>query len=322
MEILVTGGAGFIGSFLTERLLAEGHSVTVLDNLSTGSRNNLSSVLGHERLRFIEGSILDEATVDGAVEGTDCVFHLAAAVGVRLIMEKPSESLLLNILGTERVLAACLKENTRVFIASTSEVYGKSRSFPQKESDDLILGATENLRWSYACAKMCDEVLALSYYRERQLPATVLRFFNTTGPRQSADFGMVLPNFVGGALAGRPLIVHGEGQQTRCFCHVEDVIEALIRLLDRPETVGKAYNIGTDEEVTIAELAKKVVEITGSKSEIQFIPYKQAYGTGFEDMQRRRPDLTQIENATGFRPRITLDRIIGDVIKEIQATAA
>lgn len=297
----------------------EGHTVTILDNLSTGSTNNLGAILSHDRLNFIEGSILDEEIVEDAVSRADCVFHLAAAVGVRLIMEKPSESLLLNILGTERVLAACLKKNTRVFVASTSEVYGKSRSFPQKETDDLILGATSNLRWSYACAKMCDEVLALSYHRERELPATVLRFFNTTGPRQSGDFGMVLPKFIEAALEGRPLIVHGEGSQTRCFCHVLDVVEAVYRLFERPETVGKAYNIGTNEEVTIAELARTVVEVTGSKSEIQFIPYKDAYGTGFEDMQRRLPDLTRIEEATGFRPSMPLSRIISDLIDERSA---
>lgn len=322
MRILITGGAGFIGSFLTERLISEGHSVAVLDDLSTGSLANLAAVENAEGFAFHEGSVLDSELVDKLVDAAECVFHLAAAVGVRLIMEQPSAGILTNIVGTERVLEACLKENTRVFVASTSEVYGKSRSFPQSESDDLIIGATDNLRWSYACAKMCDEFLALSYVRERELPATVLRFFNTTGPRQTSRYGMVIPSFIDAARAGKTLTVHGTGEQTRCFCHVKDVIEALVRLLERPETVGKVYNIGTDTEVSIGELARKVIDMTGSASEIRKIPYADAYGPGFEDMQRRKPDLTRIEAATGFRPRIPLDRIIQDIIDERAARAA
>lgn len=319
MRILITGGAGFIGSFLTERLIAEGHSVSVLDDLSTGSLDNLATVSGNNSFAFHEGSVLDAEAVGDLVAEADCVFHLAAAVGVRLIMEQPSAGLLTNIVGTERVLEACLRDNTRVFVASTSEVYGKSASFPQKETDDLIIGATENLRWSYACAKMCDEFLALSYVRERELPATLLRFFNTTGPRQTSRYGMVIPSFVDAAMQGKPLTVHGDGTQSRCFCHVQDVIEALVRLLDRPETIGTVYNIGTDQEVTIEGLAKKVIEITGSSSAIKYMPYKDVYGPGFEDMQRRKPDLTRIEAATGFRPSRPLDQIIGDIFAERSA---
>ena len=316
VQILITGGAGFIGSFLAERLISEGHSVTVLDDLSTGSKENLTAVASNPRFEFREGSVLDAALVGDLVDAAECVFHLAAAVGVRLIMEQPSAGLLTNIVGTERVLEACLRDNTQVFVASTSEVYGKSRSFPQKETDDLIIGATDNLRWSYACAKMCDEFLALSYVRERGLPATILRFFNTTGPRQTSRYGMVIPSFVDAAREGRPLVVHGDGNQSRCFCHVRDVIEALARLFDRPATIGTVYNIGTDHEVTIGDLARKVIEMTGSASEIQYVPYKDVYGPGFEDMQRRKPDLTRIEGATGFRPRIPLDQIIADIIRE------
>ena len=319
MRILITGGAGFIGSFLAERLIDLGHSITVLDNLSTGSLANLASVEKNERFIFHQGSVLDAELVGRLVDDADCVFHLAAAVGVRLIMEQPSAGLLTNILGTERILDACLKENTRVFIASTSEVYGKSRSFPQSETDDLVIGSTDNLRWSYACAKMCDEFLALSYVRERDLPATILRFFNTTGPRQTSRYGMVIPSFVDAALEDRDLTVHGDGEQSRCFCHVHDVIEALIRLLETSESIGKVYNIGTDHEVTIGDLALKVIERTKSASKIRHVPYGEAYGPGFEDMQRRKPNLTRIETATGFRPRIPLDQIIDDIIQERQS---
>ena len=316
MRILITGGAGFIGSFLAERLVSEGHTVVVLDDLSTGSLSNLASISAHEMFAFRQGSVLDPDTVSDLVSDADCVFHLAAAVGVRLIMEQPSAGLLTNIIGTERVLHACLEDNTRVFIASTSEVYGKSTTFPQHESDDLVIGATDNLRWSYACAKMCDEFLALSYVRERDLQATILRFFNTTGPRQTSRYGMVIPSFVDAALEGRPLTVHGTGEQSRCFCHVADVVEALVRLLNRPESAGRVYNIGTDQEVTIRELALKVIEATGSRSSLDFVPYKDVYGPGFEDMQRRKPDLTRIEETTGFRPRLPLEKIIQDIVAD------
>lgn len=317
MKILITGGAGFIGSHLAERLLAEGHSVAVLDDLSTGVLSNLDGARAYQdRFTFTEGSILDRAAVAAAVDRADVVFHLAAAVGVRLILEEPSRSILTNVAGTERVLEACLKDNTRVFVASTSEVYGKARKFPQAETDDLTIGATVNIRWSYACAKMLDEFLSLAYAQESGLPVTLLRFFNTTGPRQTSRYGMVIPSFIDAALAGKPLQVHGTGEQSRCFCHVHDVVESLVRLLGRPKTAGQVYNIGTDHEVTIRALAETVVALTGSSSEIETVPYEKAYGAGFEDMQRRRPDISKLEAAIGFRPATPLESIIGDIVAE------
>jgi UDP-glucose 4-epimerase len=316
VNILITGGAGFIGSFLAERLIGEGHRVRVLDDLSTGSLENLRAISSDSALEFREGSVMDSAVLDDVMKSVDCVFHLASAVGVELIMEQPSASLLTNIVGTERVLAACLKNNTRVFLASTSEVYGKSFSFPQRETDDLILGNTQNLRWSYACGKICDEFLALAYVRERSLPATIVRFFNTTGPRQSSRYGMVIPKFIDAAMAGKPLKVHGTGEQSRCFCHVADTVEALVRLMTVPNTAGEVFNIGNDKEITISDLAKKVVVQIGSGSSIDYVPYKEAYGAGFEDMQRRVPELSKIEIATGFRPQTPLETIIDDIHRE------
>ncbi len=319
MKVLITGGAGFIGSHLAERLLSEGHEVKVLDDLSTGLESNLQIPRQHgERFGFTEGSVLDPAAVEPLVAEADVVFHLAAAVGVHLILEQPSKSILTNVAGTERVLEACLKDNTRVFIASTSEVYGKARKFPQNELDDLTIGATANIRWSYACAKMLDEFLALAFVQEHGLPATILRFFNTTGPRQTSRYGMVIPSFVDAALAGKPLKVHGTGEQSRCFCHVADVIESLVRLMNGPETKGEVYNIGTDQEVSIGDMAAKVVELTGSSSVIEQVPYEKAYGAGFEDMQRRRPDISKLQAAIGYRPTTLLDTIITDLIAERQ----
>ncbi|RMF41536.1 MAG: NAD-dependent epimerase/dehydratase family protein [Alphaproteobacteria bacterium] len=322
MRILITGGAGFIGSHLAERLIAEGHRVSVLDDLSTGSRDNLAAIAGHPGFFFTEGSILDAPLVARMVADADVVFHLAAAVGVRLIMEEPSRGILTNVTGTERVLEACLERNTRVFVASTSEVYGKATKFPFSEEDDLTIGATVNLRWSYACAKMLDEFLALAYLRERGLPVTILRFFNTTGPRQTGRYGMVVPSFVTAALQGAPLLVHGDGTQSRCFCHVADVIEALMRLLARPESSGRVYNIGTDQEVSILELARQVKAAAGSASEIRLVPHAEVYGPGFEDMARRLPDIARLEAATGFRPATPLSRIIADVLEEKRAALA
>lgn len=324
MRILITGGAGFIGSHLAERLLAEGHHVAVLDDLSTGQLSNLDGPRQYQdRFSFTEGTILDRDLVGRMVDEADAVFHLAAAVGVRLILEEPSRSILTNVEGTERVLGACLKNNTRVFVASTSEVYGKARKFPQEETDDLTIGATVNIRWSYACAKMLDEFLSLAYAQEHGLPVTLLRFFNTTGPRQTSRYGMVIPSFIDAALAGRPLQVHGTGEQSRCFCHVHDVIESLVRMLgtDPAVTGGQVYNIGTDHEVTIRALAEKVVELTGSSAEIDTVPYEKAYGAGFEDMQRRRPDISKLEAAIGYRPTTPLETIIGDIVAERKARA-
>jgi UDP-glucose 4-epimerase len=324
MRVLLTGGAGFIGSHLAERLLAEGHRVDVLDDFSTGSPANLrpARAQGGGRLSVTEGTILDAPLVGRLAGAADLVIHLAAAVGVRRIMEAPSASILTNVRGTETVLAACLPGRTPVMIASTSEVYGKAGKFPFAEGDDLVIGATANLRWSYAAAKLVDEFLALALHREHGLPVTVLRFFNTTGPRQTGRYGMVLPTFVAAALAGAPLLVHGDGTQSRCFCHVRDVVEAVMRLIGNAAAPGGVFNIGTDREVTILGLAGTVKAMTGSASEIRLVPYAEAYGPGFEDMMRRVPDVSRLAAATGFRPGTPLETIIADVIAEKRAAAA
>ena len=316
MKILITGGAGFIGSHLSERLVAEGHSVTALDDLSTGRRENLAGLVGSNRFRLVVGTILDPSLVQSLVDEADTVFHLAAAVGVKLIMDEPSRSILTNINGTENVLKAALKDRKLTFVASTSEVYGKAMKFPFSEDDDLTIGATKNLRWSYASAKQLDEFLTLAYVREVGLPAVILRFFNTTGPRQTGRYGMVLPNFVQAALDGRPLLVHGTGEQSRCFGHVADVVEALVRLMATPAAQGEVFNVANDQEVTIRELADKVIEMTGSPSPIRLVPYSDVYPAGFEDMARRLPDVSKLERTIGFRPHRPLSEIIGDIIAE------
>ncbi len=322
MHVLITGGAGFIGSHLAERLIADGHRVTALDDLSTGSRDNLDAIIDHDQFKLVEGSVLDRDLVQQLVGECDTVFHLAAAVGVKLIMDEPSKSILTNVTGTENVLTAAIIGKTPTYIASTSEVYGKASKFPFCEDDDLTIGSTKNLRWSYACAKTLDEFLSLAYAREVDLPVVVLRFFNTTGPRQTGRYGMVLPNFVQNALAGKPLFVHGTGEQSRCFGHVFDVVEALMRLLKTPAARGEVYNIGTDQEVSIMALAQKVVAATGSNSEIKLVPYSSVYPEGFEDMQRRLPSVDKLQAAIDFRPMRTLDEIIADIIAEKRALMA
>ena len=320
MHVLITGGAGFIGSHLAERLVRDGHSVTALDDLSTGRLSNLSALQTTNQLRFVKGSVLDRDLVQEHVDAADVVFHMAAAVGVKLIMEQPSQSILTNIGGTENVLRAAIPGKKLTFIASTSEVYGKATKFPFNEDDDLVIGATKNLRWSYAAAKQLDEFMALAYARDSALPVVVLRFFNTTGPRQTGRYGMVLPNFVQSALEGRPLMVHGTGTQSRCFGHVLDVVEALSRLMHLPAATGQVFNIGTDQEVTIRGLAEQVIALTGSASPIQLIPYAEVYPVGFEDMMRRLPDVSKLQAAIGFRPMRTLREIITDIIAEKKAT--
>ena len=322
MRILITGGAGFIGSHLAERLVAEGHEVIALDDLSTGRLKNLAALSDSAAFRFVQGSILDRKLVQDLTDAADAVFHLAAAVGVKLIMDEPSRSILTNVTGTENVLQAALKDSTPVYLASTSEVYGKTTKFPFQEDDDLTIGATTNLRWSYASAKQLDEFLALAYVRERALPVVILRFFNTTGPRQTGRYGMVLPNFIESALKGDPLQVHGSGEQSRCFGHVFDVVEALVRLMDTPAAVGQVFNIGTSEEVTIRALAQQVIAQTGSSSKIELVPYESVYPVGFEDMNRRLPDVSKLQNMIGFKPERSLSQIIADIIEEKRAESA
>ena len=320
MHVLITGGAGFIGSHLSERLIKEGHSVTALDDLSTGRRENLASLEGSNSFSFVEGTILDMELVQKHVDEADVVFHLAAAVGVKLIMDEPSRSILTNITGTENVLKAAIPGKKLTFVASTSEVYGKTTKFPFNEEDDLTIGATKNLRWSYACAKTLDEFLALAYHREVDLPVIVLRFFNTTGPRQTGRYGMVLPNFVQNALDGKPLKVHGTGDQSRCFGHVKDVVESLFRLMSTPSAPGQVFNIGTDREISIRGLAEKVIEATGSASAIEYVSYESVYPVGFEDMNRRLPDVSKLQSTIGFAPKTPLEQIISDIIAEKRAS--
>lgn len=316
MKILITGGAGFIGSHLAERILDEGNEVVVLDDLSTGSIENLSGLDGRSGFKLVIGSVRDQSLVQELVAPCDIIFHMAAAVGVRTIMERPSHSIHTNVFGTENVLHAAAPWDKLVFVVSTSEVYGKSTNIPFREEHDLVMGSTANLRWSYACAKAVDECLALAYNLENEVSAIVVRLFNTTGPRQTGRYGMVLPSFVSQALSGEAITVYGSGEQRRCFCHVKDVVEALCRLMNTRNAVGEVFNIGNDEEISMEALAQKVKEMTGSSSEICKVPYSEVYPTGFEDMQRRVPALTKLEKFTSFRPRTSLDEIIEDVIAE------
>lgn len=322
MKILITGGAGFIGSHLTDRLLRDGHGVVILDNLSTGSLDNLKHLEGNANFEMVIGSVRDVSLVQEMVERCDAVIHLAAAVGVKLILEKPSLSIHTNVNGTENVLHAAATGNKLVIIASTSEVYGKTEKTPFDENDDLVLGSTANLRWSYAVAKALDECLALSYSYEKKISVIVVRLFNTTGPRQTGYYGMVLPNFVNQALRGDPITVYGTGDQSRCFGHVADVVESLVRLLNSPNAVGEVFNVGNDVEITIEGLAQLIKEKTGSASEITKLPYKDVYGFGFEDMARRVPNVSKLEKFIGYRPHTPLDKIIDDVIAEQKAALA
>ncbi|SEK22835.1 NAD-dependent epimerase/dehydratase family protein [Nonomuraea pusilla] len=316
---LITGGSGFVGSHLTDALLARGDSVLVLDNLSTGRFENLPS---HPRLRFVHGSVLDELVVDELVNQCDVVVHLAAAVGVRLIVEQPLRCLTTNIRGSEIVIEAAHRYRKKTLIASTSEIYGKNCSGPLREDADRVLGSPAIARWSYSTAKAVDEILANAYHRERGLPTVVVRLFNTVGPRQSAAYGMVIPRLVRQAINGEPLTVFGDGSQTRCFAHVADVVEALLLLLDSDAAVGRTFNIGSAQEVSILDLARLVVEHTGSSSEIELVPYAEAYRRGFEDMRRRVPDTTRIRELTGWTPRRTLDEILTEVVKEAREELA
>jgi UDP-glucose 4-epimerase len=311
MKYLVTGGAGFIGSHLVEKLISRGDQVVVFDNLSTGSASNLSGTKG--KIKFEQGNILDRAVIDKLVSESDYVVHLAAALGVFNIVNKPLESLKTNLQGTEVVLEACDKYRKPALIASTSEIYGKNDKVPLNEEDDRIIGHPLKSRWSYSEAKAVDESLAYFYYLEKKLPIRIVRFFNTVGPRQVGHYGMVVPRFVSAALENEPLSVYGSGDQIRCFCHVDDAVRALLLVMDSDKAVGEVFNVGNNQQITIMELAKKVIELTGSSSTIEKIAYENAYPEGFEDMQRRVPDISKIKQVLGWTPEINLEQIVKDI---------
>lgn len=315
MRVLITGGAGFIGSHLADAYLEQGDEVFIIDDLSTGSIDNIQHLRGNPRFHYKIESVRHASTVAELVDQCDVVFHLAAAVGVKLIVESPVRTIETNVHGTEVVLAKANKKKKKVLIASTSEVYGLSDDVPFREDGNLVFGATTKGRWSYACSKALDEFLALAYWRERKLPTILVRLFNTVGPRQTGQYGMVVPTFVKQALAGRPITIYGDGSQTRCFTHVGDVVKALMALMDHPRAVGEVFNVGSREEVSIQRLAERVLAQTGSSSEIVHVPYEKAYGEGFEDMPRRVPSVDKIQNLIGYRPSRTLDEILADVIE-------
>ena len=316
MRVLVTGGAGFIGSHLAEELLQRGHEVWALDDLSTGRVENLRTFERNQRFRFLEGNVMDASLVHGLVAQCDRVFHLAAAVGVKYVLENPLRSLLTNIRGTEVVLEACSAHTRKVMITSSSEVYGKGITVPFSEDDDRVMGPTHKLRWSYASGKAVDECLAQAYYQQHQLPSVIVRCFNTCGPRQSSAYGMVIPNMVQRALTGRPILVFGDGQQSRCFSAVQDVVRGILLLMDKPDAEGEVFNVGSDEEVTVLELAQRIKRTCQSDSPIDFVPYEQVYGQSFEDMRRRVPDLRKIRRFTGYRPLVTLDRLLELTVRD------
>jgi UDP-glucose 4-epimerase len=315
-NILVTGGAGFIGSHLAERLLGEGHRVTLLDDLSTGRAENVAHLRSSPDLTFVRDSVENDATVNMLMSQCDAVYHLAAAVGVQLIVDQPVRTIQTTIHGTEVVLEAANRFGRPVLITSSSEVYGKGTRVPFSEDDDVLVGPTRHTRWCYSYSKAIDEFLGLAYHKEFGLPVVTVRLFNTVGPRQVGMYGMVLPRFVSAALVGKPLQVYGDGNQTRCFCHVSDVVDALVKLMATQSAVGNVFNLGSDEEVSINQLAKRVIELTGSKGAIEHISYQQAYGQPFDDMARRVPNLAKIQQAIGFSPKLGLDQIIRSVIED------
>ena len=318
MKALITGGAGFIGSHLAERLLRDGHEAAVLDDLSTGSIDNISHLKSNPAFSYAIDSVTNESLLAEMIDRSDVVFHLAAAVGVKLIVEQPVRTIETNVHGTEVVLKHANKKKKLVFIASTSEVYGKSTDVPFREGAEHVLGATVKHRWAYACSKLIDEFLALAYWKERKLPVVIVRLFNTVGPRQTGQYGMVIPNFVRQALAGQPITVFGDGRQTRCFTYVGDVVDALVKLASEPRAIGGVFNIGNTAEVSIRELAERVKTLTGSQSPIQYVPYDEAYEAGFEDMPRRVPDISRIHALIGYEPKLELNDIIKTVIEHIR----
>ena len=316
MKALLTGGAGFVGSHLAEALLDRGDEVRVLDDLSTGSIDNIRHLKGRPGFSYVIDSVMNDRLTAELIDGADVVFHLAAAVGVKLIVDEPVRTIETNVHGTEVVLKHAVKKRKLVVIFSTSEVYGKSTAVPFNEDADLVMGPTPKHRWAYACSKAIDEFLALAYWKEKRLPVIVVRLFNTVGPRQTGRYGMVIPNFVRQALTGEPITVHGDGTQRRAFGYVGDVVGGLVKLADEPLAIGQVFNIGSTEETTILDLARRVKALTGSASEISLIPYDEAYEAGFEDMPRRVPDLTKIHALVGYAPTVTLDQILTRVISE------
>ena len=314
MRVLITGGAGFIGSHLTDAYLERGDEVYIIDDLSTGSIGNIQHVKNHPRFHYTIESVHNQPVTAELVDQCDVIFHLAAAVGVKLIVESPVRTIETNVRGTEVVLSLANKKKKKVLLASTSEVYGLSADVPFREDGNLVMGATTKGRWSYACSKAIDEFLALAYWREKKLPTIVVRLFNTVGPRQTGQYGMVIPTFVKQALAGRPITVYGDGKQSRCFGYVGDVVDALVKLMANDEAVGQVFNIGSNTEISILELAERVKEITRSDSEIVFVPYDEAYEEGFEDMPRRVPNISKISDLVGFHPNMSLDGILQRVV--------
>ena len=319
MNFLITGGAGFIGGHLTEKLLSLGYKVTVIDNYSTGSPRNLARVRSNSNLQVIEEDLLETADLEKLISSSDVIYHLAAAVGVELVVHDPVRTIRTNVEGSARVLELAAKYHKRVILASTSEVYGKSANPEFNENDDLLIGCPVRSRWSYACSKLLDEFYLMAYHRNMALPGTVVRFFNTVGPRQTGQYGMVIPRFVQAALNGQPLKVYGSGEQSRCFCHVFDTVRALVALADCSDSIGKIYNIGGTTPVSIRELAEQVIGQLNSTSKIELIPYEQAYEQGFEDMLRRKPDTRAIKNLINWQPEHDLTDIINDVAAELQA---
>lgn len=320
MKVLITGGAGFIGSHLSELLLKEETTrITVMDNLKTGRFSNIAHLTSHPNYTLMVGEITDSHLLEPLIAAADHVYHYAAGVGVRRIIEEPVETIETNILGTESVLKLAAKYHKKVLIASSSEVYGKNTNVPFKETDDSVFGSTTKSRWSYACSKAVDEFLSLAYHKEKGLPVVVCRFFNTVGPRQTGRYGMVIPNLVRQAVKNEPLSVYGDGQQSRCFTHVRDSIRCQVGLMRDPRAVGEIFNLGGSQEVTIENLARRIIELSGSESEIRFIPYEEAYEAGFEDMRRRVPDTTKLHDLLGYAPHSDLDEILRDVIAEFKS---
>ncbi len=322
MKVLITGGSGFIGSHLAEGLLEEGHEVTVLDNLSTGRLENIRHLESNPKFHIVVGDVLNEFLVDKLVERTDWVFHLAAGVGVQLIVKDPLRSLMTNIRGSEIVLENVYRYHKKVLITSTSEIYGKNTSDALKEDDDRILGSPLKTRWSYSTSKAVDEILAFVYWKEKKVPTVIVRLFNTVGPRQTGHYGMVIPRFVEQALKGQDITVYGTGEQSRCFLYVKDAVWGMTRLMENPEAVGNVFNLGNRHEITMNQLAEKIINLTESSSKIVHIPYDQAYEEGFEDMQRRVPDITKAGKLVGFKPRMDLDDILRMVISEFRRQPA